>query len=64
MGKTHVPHRIVTRDSTGSIVEDLEYPSFARAKPDYDEAAARVSPGMSVSLQHGARVVMRTEECE
>jgi hypothetical protein len=57
MGKLQVNHRIVTRDTTGAIVSDEAYPSFAAAEPAFRIAAAAVPEGCEVSLQHGARVI-------
>ena len=39
------------------IVSDLVFDSFADAAPAFDRVKSSVEPGMTVTLQHGARVI-------
>lgn len=61
MGKIHVDHRIVTRDKYDKIVSDVHAPDFATARPLYDAALRDVQEGQTITLQHGARIVARSD---
>lgn len=58
MGKLHVDHRIVTRDPGDKIVSDVHAQDFAAARPLYEAALQGMQEGQTVTLQHGARVVL------
>lgn len=57
MSKSHVDHRIVTRDCHGKIVTDVTFDSFATAEPAYQLAISGIHEGHEVSLQNGAPVI-------
>ncbi len=64
MGKAHCDHRLVLRDPSERIVSDESFDNFAQAKPEYDQRALSVATGYELTLQHGARVILRTPRKE
>lgn len=62
MAKSHCDHRVVERNSDGTIIKDLPFDSFARAQPVYNELIRELVRGHEITLQHGARVIFKS--CE
>lgn len=62
MGKTHCSHRVVIRNESGDIILDKTFDTFAKAKPYYDQCAHNLSHQHELTLQHGARIVLRMTE--
>ncbi|MBL4766933.1 MAG: hypothetical protein JKY94_04360 [Rhodobacteraceae bacterium] len=61
MGKIYVEHRIVVRDQVDKIVSDLPARDMASAQPIYDEAVDALLGGQTVTLQHGARIICKSD---
>lgn len=60
MGKIQVDHRIVVRDQNDHIISDQIACSFVVANPIYEAAVSRLERGQTVTLQHGARIIRRS----
>ena len=59
MGKKHCDHRVVLRNPDGRILEDYPFENFACAYPEFERLSLSLSEGHKLTLQHGARVVLK-----
>lgn len=60
MAKSHCDHHVVIRGPTDKIVFDRPFDNFARAKPLYLDQIANLPDDHELTLQHGARIVLKT----
>lgn len=60
MGRIYVNHRIVVRDQSDNIISDQPARDMASARPVYDETLAALLDGQTVTLQHGARIILKS----
>ena len=59
MSKGHSDLRVVVREND-LIIVDLHFDDFANAKPIYDVLQRNMIKGRQVSLQHGARIIFKS----
>lgn len=60
MGKLHVSHRIVIRNSNDKIVSDVPADSFADGDPIFQATCKALEKGQTATFQHGARVIKKS----
>ena len=51
----------MVRDQVDKIVSDLPARDMASAQPIYDEAVDALLGGQTVTLQHGARIICKSD---
>lgn len=62
MGGWSMPHRVVVRNESGSIVRDIPCEHFAEGKPIFERIREELPEGHTVCLQAGIRVMLKHPE--